>query len=103
MTCATSQFQPLEIPVLNFAATLRDILTLLLEARDPETGEPLSEVEIRANILTFIAAGQETTANCITWSLYLLSQSTEWRERVKAEADREFDGNMDGLADRLVE
>jgi cytochrome P450 len=76
---------------------------LLLEARDPETGEPLSEVEIRANILTFIAAGQETTANCITWSLYLLSQSTEWRERVKAEADREFDGNIDGLADRLVE
>jgi cytochrome P450 len=86
---------PIDVP--------RDILTLLLEARDPETGEPLSEVEIRANILTFIAAGQETTANCITWSLYLLSQSTEWRERVKAEADREFDGNIDGLADRLVE
>jgi hypothetical protein len=36
------------VPVLDFAATLRDILTLLLEARDPETGEPLSEVEIRA-------------------------------------------------------
>jgi cytochrome P450 len=81
----------------------RDILTLLLEARDPETGEPLSEVEIRANILTFIAAGQETTANCITWSLYLLSQSPEWRERVKAEADRELDNNVDGLAGRLVE
>src|ERR1039458_5767121 len=48
----------------------RDILTLLLEARDAETGEALSEAEIRANILTFIAAGQETTANCITWSLF---------------------------------
>ena len=52
--------------------TPRDILTFLLEAADPETGEKLSEDEIRANILTFIAAGHETTANCITWSLYLL-------------------------------
>jgi cytochrome P450 len=80
----------------------RDILTLLLEARDPDTGTPLSDIEIRANILTFIAAGQETTANCITWALYLLSQSREWRERVQAEADREFDSTLDDLADRLT-
>jgi cytochrome P450 len=81
----------------------RDILTFLLEAADPETGEALSEKEIRANILTFIAAGHETTANCITWSLFLLSQSKEWRERVHAEADRELNGAFDNLADRLVE
>jgi cytochrome P450 len=81
----------------------RDILTLLLEARDPETGEALSEAEVRANILTFIAAGHETTANCITWTLYLLSQSPEWRSRVQAEADQELDGDFDGLSDRLVE
>jgi cytochrome P450 len=81
----------------------RDILTFLLNAADPETGEALSEAEIRANILTFIAAGHETTANCISWSLFLLSQSGEWRERVQAEADREFGGVSDSLADRLVE
>jgi len=81
----------------------RDILTLLLEARDPETGESLSEVEVRANILTFIAAGHETTANSITWTLFLLSQSPEWRSRVQAEADRELDGDIDGLSERLVE
>lgn len=85
------------------ASVPRDILTLLLEARDPETGEGLSEIEVRANILTFIAAGHETTANSITWTLYLLSQSDEWRARVQAEADRELNGNIDGLADRLVE
>jgi len=79
----------------------RDILTLLLEARDPDSGKALSDVEVRANILTFIAAGQETTANCITWTLYLLSQSHEWRERVQAEADNEW-GSLDSLADRLV-
>jgi cytochrome P450 len=87
----------------NPAGAPRDILTLLLEATDPESGEALSETEIRANILTFIAAGHETTANCISWSLYLLSQSPLWRERVQAEADREFGGAADDLADRLVE
>jgi len=81
----------------------RDILTFLLEAADPETGDALSEAEIRANILTFIAAGHETTANCISWSLFLLSHSAEWRERVQSEADRELGGALHGLADRLVE
>jgi cytochrome P450 len=81
----------------------RDILTLLLNAKDPETGDSLSETEIRANILTFIAAGHETTANCVTWSLFLLSQSNEWRERVQAEADRELSGDIVTLSDRLVE
>jgi cytochrome P450 len=83
--------------------TPRDILSLLLEARDPQTGTALSEPEIRANILTFIAAGHETTANCIAWALFLLSHSDEWRSRVAAEADRELDAAPDGLADRLVE
>lgn len=81
----------------------QDLLTLLLKAEDPQTGARLSEIEVRSNILTFIAAGHETTANCLTWSLFLLSQSAEWRERVRAEAERELDGPVDGLADCLVE
>ena len=81
----------------------RDILTLLLQSADPETGEALSETEVRANILTFIAAGHETTANCIAWSLFLLSQSDEWRERVQAEADQKLSGTSEGLSDSLHE
>lgn len=92
-----------ERDVRNSGDEPRDILTLLLKATDPETGEPLTEAEIRANILTFIAAGHETTANCITWSLFLLSQSQHWGERVQAEADRELCGSSNGVADRLVE
>ena len=81
-----------------------DLLTLLLEARDPETGEGLDEEELRANIITFIGAGHETTANALTWSLYLLSQSPDWRARLEAEADRQIGtGEDDTLADRLVE
>jgi cytochrome P450 len=69
----------------------RDLLTLLLAAKDPETGVGMPEADIRANIVTFIMAGHETTANGLTWTLYLLSQSPEWRERAEAEADEAFD------------
>src|ERR1700744_5431561 len=82
----------------------QDLLTLLLEAKDPETGEGLDEEELRANIITFIGAGHETTANALTWSVYLLSQSPGWRARVEAEADREIDaGDAQTLATRLTE
>jgi cytochrome P450 len=83
----------------------RDILTLLLEAQDTETGRGLSEAEVKSNIITFIAAGHETTANALAWSLYLLSQSPEWSERVAAEARRELAPGRarEGAADRLIE
>jgi cytochrome P450 len=88
----------------NPGSVPKDILTLLLQAQDPETGRAMSEAEVRANIITFISAGHETTANTLTWSLYLLSQSPTWRERVAAEAKREFEGGpIDTLADRLTE
>ncbi|HME84366.1 MAG TPA: cytochrome P450 [Roseiarcus sp.] len=70
---------------------LGDLLTLLLAAEDPETGVGMPDADIRANIVTFIMAGHETTANGLTWTLYLLSQSPEWRERAEVEADEAFD------------
>ncbi len=85
----------------------RDLLTLLLQARDPETGRGLGDVEVRANIVTFIGAGHETTANALSWSLYLLSQAPEVRARVEAEVDAAFasrTGDHDGppALDRLA-
>lgn len=79
-----------------------DLLTLLLRALDPETGQSMTEAEVRSNILTFVAAGHETTANCLCWSLFLLAQSPEWRERVTAEVCSESAALTRGLADRLV-
>jgi cytochrome P450 len=58
---------------------------------------------VRSNILTFIAAGHETTANTLSWTTFLLSQSPEWREQVQAEVDRDLIGPAPGIADRLVE
>jgi cytochrome P450 len=77
------------------------LLTLLLDALDPETGAAMTGAEVRSNILTFISAGHETTANTLTWSLLLLSQSPYWRERVEAEVDREIGAAPERLADRL--
>jgi len=78
-----------------------DLLDLLLDARDPETGSGMSEAEVRANIITFIAAGHETTSNALTWSIYLLSESPFWRDAVATEADAEL-ANPTGLnIDRL--
>ncbi len=77
--------------IASGASAPEDLLTLLLRAADPETGRGLSEEDVRANIVTFIGAGHETTANALTWTLYLLSQSPSWRARVEAEIDAKFD------------
>ncbi|MDE2379246.1 cytochrome P450 [Bradyrhizobium sp.] len=79
-----------------------DLLTLLLRALDPSTGRAMSFAEVRSNILTFLSAGHETTANTLAWSIFLLSQSADWRARVREEAERELDGPVEGLADRLA-
>ncbi len=83
--------------------TPQDLLTLLLQAEDPQTGARLSESEVRSNVLTFISAGHETTANSLTWSLFLLSQAPDWCDRLRVEAERELDGPAEGLSERLVE
>jgi cytochrome P450 len=79
-----------------------DLLTLLLRSLDPSTGRRLDLGEVRSNILTFLSAGHETTANTLAWSLFLLSQAPEWRSQVAEEAERELAGPVDGLADRLT-
>jgi cytochrome P450 len=82
--------------------TTDDLLTLLLRALDPATGQPMNFAEMRSNILTFLSAGHETTANTLAWSVFLLSQAPDWRARVREEADRELKGDRVGLADRLI-
>ncbi|GJD47922.1 Putative cytochrome P450 132 [Methylobacterium crusticola] len=78
-----------------------DLLTLLLRAQDPETGRGLSDLEVRANIVTFIGAGHETTANALTWTLYCLSQDEAARAAVEAEVDAAFAGTAAPAAEHL--
>ena len=64
-----------------------DFLTRLIKARDDEKS-PLTMHDIEDHILTFIAAGHETTARGLSWMLYLLSNAPEARERVEAEINK---------------
>ena len=68
------------------ARTPDDLLTALLAASDPETGAGLSEGDVAANLFTFIAAGHETTARALAWTLHLLARAPYWQERARAEA-----------------
>jgi cytochrome P450 len=81
----------------------RDMLDILLAAKDAETGKCMSEAEVKANVLTFFFAGQETTSTAVTWAAYLLSQSPEWYARITAESERGLGGPVEGLVERLIE
>jgi cytochrome P450 len=62
-----------------------DLLSMLLAARDPETGEGLSDQALRDEVLTMLLAGHETTANALAWTLILLSRHPEVARGVAAE------------------
>ena len=64
----------------------QDFLTLLLTAGDSEE-QRLSLDEIEDNIITFIAAGHETTARALAWTLYLLSFDPLARQKCEDEVD----------------
>jgi cytochrome P450 len=62
-----------------------DLVARMLAARDPDTGEPMSDEKIVDNLTTFLLAGHETTAKALTWTLYILARAPEWQERVREE------------------
>lgn len=63
----------------------QDLLGRLSKVRDPETGAAMSDEQLVDNLLTFLAAGHETTAKALTWTLYLLARAPSWQERLRAE------------------
>lgn len=54
-----------------------DLLSMLLEAQDEESGGKMTDKQVRDECLTIFLAGHETTANALTWTFYLLSQNPE--------------------------
>jgi cytochrome P450 len=88
--------------------TRKDLLTLLFAAQDPETGLGMSDEQLRDEVMTLFLAGHETTANALSWTIYLLTQHPEIAERLATEvhsaADRppESGLNNDTLLFRVV-
>ncbi len=65
-----------------------DLVGLLKHARDPDTGARLDEREIRDQVLIFLLAGHETTANALTFTLHLLGHHADIQDRVRREIGR---------------
>lgn len=61
-----------------------DILSLLLAARD-EAGEPMSDLELRDELMTLLLAGHETTASALCWALYWIHALPEVRDKLRSE------------------
>jgi cytochrome P450 len=62
-----------------------DIMSLLLQARDADSGEPMSDVEVRDELLTLLVAGHETTANALAWAVERLARHPDKLARLGRE------------------
>lgn len=66
-------------------AAHRDLLTILMLARDEETGESMSDRQLRDEVMTMMIAGHETTANALSWLWVLLDRHPDEQERLRSE------------------
>jgi cytochrome P450 len=72
---------------------------MLLIARDEETGQGLTDRELRDQLLTFIVAGHETTAVALGWTLYLLDRNPPIARRLRDEVDAALGDRIPTAAD----
>lgn len=80
------------------AGSAKDLLTLLLTARD-EDGNSMSDQQLRDEVITLLLAGHETTALNLSWTWFLLAQHPEVEEKLRAELDAVLGGRLPGAAD----
>jgi cytochrome P450 len=76
-----------------------DLLSLLLAARDPETGEAMSDRQLRDEVMTIFLAGHETTALAATWVSYLLAQHPQAEHRLEGELEAVLRGRAPSYDD----
>ncbi len=68
-------------------ASKKDLLGIMLQGRDPVTGEGLSDENIRFQLITFLIAGHETTSGMLSFATYFLLKNPEALAKARAEAD----------------
>lgn len=61
-----------------------DVLSVLMSARD-EDGNPMSDAELRDQLVTLLFAGHETTATALAWAFYWLHKLPQVREKLMSE------------------
>jgi cytochrome P450 len=63
-----------------------ELIRLLLTARDPDTGRPLTREEVVSDLAVFLIAGHDTTSTTLTYALWALGHHPDHQERVASEA-----------------
>ncbi len=76
-----------------------DLLSMLMQARDEETGAAMTDDQLHSEVLTFFLAGHETTATALTWMWYLLASHAAIRQRVRAEVGSVLGARVPGVDD----
>ncbi len=66
------------------SASIHDLLTMLMEARD-ENGAPMSDKQLRDEVITLLTAGHETTTLVLAWTCFLIGTRPEVVERMAEE------------------
>ncbi len=69
-----------------------DLLAMLIKAREEETGEYMSNKELRNEVLMLFSAGYETTSNNLAWTFFLLSEFPSVLRRLEIEVDHVLQG-----------
>jgi len=64
-----------------------DLISILMRARDDDTGAGMTNEQLRDEATTLVIAGSETTGNTLAWACYLLAQHPQLQARLQAEAD----------------
>lgn len=76
------------------SASSQNLLDMLLEAQDPQTGKPMDTQQLRDEVITIFSAGHETTSNLLTWTLYLIAKHPEILGKLRQEIDALPDGGL---------
>ncbi len=80
-------------------AAHEDLLDMLLRARDEDTGEGMTDRQLRDEIMTFLLAGHETTAVALSWTWYLLARHPSVAESLQAEVATALGGRTPTVED----
>ncbi|MGF1478599.1 MAG: cytochrome P450 [Cyanophyceae cyanobacterium] len=77
----------------------RDLLGMFLEMYDEETGERMSEVQVRDEVMTMFLAGHETTASSLSWTFYLIARHPQIEADLRAELRTVLGDRLPSLSD----
>ena len=76
-----------------------DLISLLMQSRDAETGEAMTDAQLRDEAMTIFLAGHETTANALTFALMLLSLHPGPARTLREELARVLGGRSPSVED----